>query len=52
LFELAAADADDDTLVAIETDANAFQEKLEPTLSRKSWKRWNSAACSPTRPTR
>jgi peptide chain release factor 2 len=29
LFELAASDADDDTLLAIETDADGFQEKLE-----------------------
>jgi peptide chain release factor 2 len=29
LFELAAADTDDDTLISIEGDADAFQEKLE-----------------------
>uniref|UniRef100_UPI0039EFC30D peptide chain release factor 2 n=1 Tax=Bordetella sputigena TaxID=1416810 RepID=UPI0039EFC30D len=29
LFDLAAADADDATLLSIETDADAFQEKLE-----------------------
>ena len=43
LFELAASDDDDATLESIELDANGFQE---------SWKRWNSAACSRTRPTR